>query len=117
MKNTRFRLTVERIVDGVVERKMVEERTAEDDCADGEETVGLLLSYVPEWSSAPTGCSGLATICNMLAWLRVDNNASMELLKQIGKAYQDWTGDNNFEECVKVKVNRAKLDPNGEHAK
>ena len=105
----RYRLLMEVYEDDQLIRRMEEYRDKLDnDHADGEFTVGLLLSFVPQWSAV--GGDGLATLGAMCHFLPAAANDDVQKFKTLGEAYQKWGASHNFASCVDVRVDRDRLE-------
>jgi hypothetical protein len=93
---------------GRLERVLEESRFQLDsDHSDGEATWGYLLSFVPQWAAALTGCSGIACVAGMLSSLVGEG---LGRFRELGAAYERWDAEENFDDCVLVVINEDKLN-------
>lgn len=100
----RYKLILEEWEDGQLNRRMEESQDKlHTDGLDGEETIGLLLSFVPGWAAARTGCGGLGTVAYMCHYL-VSDDESLGLFKALGDAYDDWGASHDFSYGCSVVV-------------
>jgi hypothetical protein len=108
----RYRLRLEEYDEqGRLSRVLEESRDRlDDDFCDGEKTWGYLLSMVPSWCAALTGCSGIATVSYMAQGLLGEG---IGMYRDIGEAYDRWDAVHDFSKCVRVTINEKKLSSEG----
>lgn len=108
-KERRYRIVCEVYEDDVLTRRMEENRkhSTEDYC-DGENTMGMLLSFVHGWMAAETGCTGLATLAYTGFYVS-QSGEDFDPWRELGNAYDQWEGTHGFGSCVKVVVDSDRL--------
>lgn len=111
MSKYRYRIICEVYEDDQLIRRMEESRDKFDnDNSDGEVTMGALLSFVPAWFEANTiGGGGLMTIASMARHLAYDDR-DLEPFRTIGQAFDDWGTSHAFHSCIRVLVDRERLE-------
>ena len=108
----RYRLVMEVYEDDQLIRRMEESRNQlNNDYSDGEKTVGMLLSFVPQWAEADASSGdGLTTLASMCHFLPYTSDADMQLFRKLGNVYQDWGASHSFASCVEVHIDQERLE-------